>query len=508
MPRAFDAVIPPEYKIQATQVTQHGEPVTQQITPSAYGSYGRAPQDPNDMHQQGMQAEVWKKGQSPAATTRQRVDAQVAQLKHLTRTGQINTPEVTEREGATKVVYDEVSRDDQVSNVKGMQLTGDPQTLGQALKSTGQSSFEQKTPLDAPRARSSMHRAVRSMPQEHQEAFQEVMARKGPEAFESMAPTALAGLNVENVGSTASGVPVPRVRAPRAPMLRSSKPRKRVKISPKAQTRMAKVSQALIRQRQKAEKDEGAHPAAFDQLVKHAAQRQESGASKPVAKYHPAQSNFEDVSGQTKSGKVAPRGAKGGRVAARGAAEKATILKASAAKLAKANKELDKKTTTGIKAWKLLRKKANKAQEAGATKDASKLLEKAQKLQQQVAKLKQEQNKVKQGITQAQQETVKAKASGDISSEDQQEISQQLYMPKTPTGGAETDPGFYQGGLPGMATDSGMAVVGEDGTPEQVTEEDFDFDFTADTGMKTSTKVLIGSGIAAALGLGIYAFAR
>lgn len=209
MPRAYEQVIPPEYKIQATQVTQYGEPVVQEITPSAYGTMGRSCMDPNDPHIRN-EAQVWKKGQSPLVTAQKATDIEVARLTHLTRTGQLRTPEVTEKEGGSLVTYKDMSSDDQVSNIRNLKVTGDPQTVGRALKAAGQTSFESNTGLDIARGKASAHRATRNMPTEHRKAFQEALAIKGASALESLAPTQLAGMLVENLGTTSSGVAQPR----------------------------------------------------------------------------------------------------------------------------------------------------------------------------------------------------------------------------------------------------------------------------------------------------------
>lgn len=496
MPRSFDATIPPEYRVMATQVTQYGEPVTAQITPSAYGSYGRAVQDSNDMHQAGMGAEVWNKGESPDVTSRNRAAAEVAQLRHMTRTGQINTPEVTNREGGAKVVYREMSGDQQVSNVRGLRVTGDPQTVARALKSAGNSSFESKTPMDAPRAKASMHRAVRSMSDTHRAAFQAVLARKGPEAFESIAPTALAGLNIENVGATPSGFVMPSQQAQLPQQQRQTKqttakkaPRKmvpiRLPISPRQTVAMRKAM---------APKDEGSNPAAFDKLVAEASAKQQNTDIKTVAKFHPAASNFEDSTGQTNTRagiKLAP-------------AAKVAVLRKSAKELSKADKKISQALASAAKAWQTKKKQADQAQAQENTKKATMLMGEIRKLQQTIAELRNRQSQVKQGVTQVQQETIKAGSSGDISREDQRDIIIQLPAQPGVTPGAGVDPGFYQGdmNLPGMASGDGMSTVGEDGAIEPY------WTGLDDMGMKTSTKFFIGGGVAAALGLGIYMFAR
>jgi len=259
MPRQYDLTIPPEYRVMSTQVTQYGEPIMPDVNPAAMGSFGRRPQDANDAHQIGMQEEVWKKGESPLKTAQQNANSYTAWLRKITRTGQINAAEVTEYEGSSKVTYHSTGSDDQVSNVKGMRITGDPETVGAALRNATSSSFERVAPVDSERAQQSAHRTVRNMPDAQRLAFQAVLARD-PSALQSLAPTALAGVSQVFEMVDESGVPRPVINGP----------------------------------------ENASNPADFQNVLNNAARKQSFAVnSRPAAVFHPAQSNYEDSYGLT-----------------------------------------------------------------------------------------------------------------------------------------------------------------------------------------------------------------
>ena len=205
----YNPVIPPEYMINMTQTTQHGDPIVPEITPRNAGSLGRSVTDSNEMGLSSLR-EVWRKGQSPLNTAQENTEMEVAHLTHLTRTGQVNPTEVSEREGGTKVVYGTMHRDDQVSSVAGMQVGGDPQTIDNALRVAGSSNMQPENPMDGARSMRVMHRQARGLSRDTAAAFTEMLKQKGGDAVNSLSDAPLAGMMVQNLGSTESGIPTVR----------------------------------------------------------------------------------------------------------------------------------------------------------------------------------------------------------------------------------------------------------------------------------------------------------
>lgn len=295
MPRQYDLTIPPEYQVMSTQVTQYGEPIMPDVNPAAMGSFGRRPQDADDAKQIGMQPEVWEKGKSPLATAQKGANSYTAWLRHITRTGQVNAAEVTEREGGSKVTYNATGADEQVSNVKGLRVTGDPDTVSGALRNATSSSFSKVAPVDAERAVQSAHRNVRNMPEEHKRAFHDVLMRD-PSALQSLAPTALAGIDQSHEMVDESGAARPF------------------------------FSQI----------EDSSNPADFQNVLNHAARKQTFAVnSRPAATYHPAQSNYEDSYGLTNTtmGALSPAEQQGQQAAQRNASNRLARANAMKANL-------------------------------------------------------------------------------------------------------------------------------------------------------------------------------
>lgn len=260
--RAYATVTPPEYLVRATQVTTQGGPSYPQMNADNTGTYGRSFFDNDDLQDSGQSGEMYRHGESPMLTTAKNANAIVAKLRSDTRYSQVdNVPGVTVREGGSKVTVYGTTRDDQASSVLGVDIQGDPNSVGQALKFESQNFGERgaSQPLDQDRAAAAASLAMQNLSPDRRAALADVIARGGAAALESMAPGAMAGLAERyGVGGRSSGYTVRGINL-----------------------------------------DEGSMPAAFKQLERRAMDKQLRGrTSRPVAKYHPSQSNYQETDGQ------------------------------------------------------------------------------------------------------------------------------------------------------------------------------------------------------------------
>jgi len=345
MGRAYTSVIPPEFQVQATQVTNAGEPNYAPLTRQNYGSIGRSVMGSNDMQDIGGEPEVYSDEMDPLAFASQQTARMVAKLKRETTLSQ--TGDITKLVDQTHVQYTDITRDDQVSNVKGMRFTGDPNTVGEALKYHGDAELANGQILDGADIEATMDRAATGMDKSSRSALAQALAHLGPEALQSLPSGTIAGLNdgvqiagaggfaglvVESIGAMGPVRMPTRVNpgkkglrkmnarqfaaATRAANKRSaslraqgagqpSLPAARRQGQPSVTNRAEQARQQAkaqrdmpyrSAQREAAKKDTAS--AAFIALAAQRHREAQENARKPAAKNHPAQSNYEDSQGQ------------------------------------------------------------------------------------------------------------------------------------------------------------------------------------------------------------------
>ena len=384
MGRAYTGTIPPEYQVMATQVTNAGEPKYQPLTRQNYGTIGRSVMGSNDMQDIGGEPEVYSSEMDPLAYASQQTAAMVKKLERETALSQTPNTNINKLIDKTQVQYDDISRDDQVSNVKGMRFTGDPTTVGQAMKYHGDAQFQSNRALDGSDIQASLDRAATGMDKASRASLAQALAHLGPEAIESLPQGAVAGLEdgVQIAGNTAMAglvmrptgslldkfkrsvgkatgknvknnakVSAYRERARRLKEEETQQEsafdrltgtvREAAKSSEQRATERAQragyqqlAAQESLKRKQQAgyrqlatqettKKEQQAGyqalaareaaksalygassagvPSAFTKLLAERQKEATQNAAKPVAKYHPAQSNFEDSQGRANS---------------------------------------------------------------------------------------------------------------------------------------------------------------------------------------------------------------
>jgi len=339
MGRAYTSVLPAEFQVMATQVTNEGEPNYKPLTRQNLGTIGRSVMGSNDMQDIGGEPEVYSDEMDPLAFASQQTAKMVAKLKRETALSQ--SDDVSKLVDRTNVQYNDVSRDDQVSNVKGMRFTGDPSTVGQAMRYHGDAQFEAGQTLDGADIEATFDRAATGMDKASRSSLAQALSDLGPEALQSLPMGAVAGLNegVEIAGSggfaglvvEATGYVPPRLptraklgkkamrkmnakqfaAATRAANRRSAGLRNPSLPAPKkrgipsamnreeyarqqAQAKREMPSRAL----QQKQAQEAAVPSAFVALAAQRHREANANARKPNATSHPSQSNYEDSQGQ------------------------------------------------------------------------------------------------------------------------------------------------------------------------------------------------------------------
>ena len=247
-------VVPPEFQIKPTQVIEYEEPNPNTFYPNNQGGTGWSPLPPGLDEAVGMDP-LAKYGQDPGAAAAQSGADAVRELIRITGISQENKTRVTEHEGGSHVEYHEISRDDQISNVYGQAIKSDPQSVQQALL-IGNKGVQRAATIDAERARTLIDRQTQGMNDGTAAAFKELLAQKGSESIESVSAGINEAIGTRIVKSTDSGVPFHPELQKKSPVY-----------------------------------------AEFKELMKYHGERQRKGAAKPMAQYHPAQSNYQSRNG-------------------------------------------------------------------------------------------------------------------------------------------------------------------------------------------------------------------
>jgi hypothetical protein len=290
----------------------------------------------NDMQDIGGEPEVYSNEMDPLAYASQQTAKMVAKLKRETALSQ--TGSIRHLVDQTNVQYDDISRDDQVSNVKGMRFTGDPGTVGQALKYHGDAELQAGQTLDGADIEASFNRASQSMDKASRSALATALQHIGPEALQSLPNSEVAGLNqgveIAGTGSFAGLVVEATGLLPvRRPTMATPSRSQAAKFPTKAAYQKALVAarkrairsqnQSLATAKRKlaparrstaqdarekrelpmraAQRGQVQAESASAEFVALAAQRHREAAEnarKPAATSHPSQSNYEDSQGQ------------------------------------------------------------------------------------------------------------------------------------------------------------------------------------------------------------------
>jgi hypothetical protein len=249
-----DRLVPPEFQIRETQVMTFEEPNPDVFYPNNQGATGWSPLPPKLDRQVGMDPSM-RFGADPAAAAAQSGSEAVANLLGQTSVNQIKTTRVTDHEGGSYVTYHEPTRDDQTSSVGGRSVTGDPQTVQQALL-VGDRPTERAPTVDAYQAGGAVNRQTAGMNEGTKMAFLDMIRQKGGEAIESVSSGLSEAIGTRVVKSTDSGVPW-------YDQLHGNNP-------------------ALIE---------------LKEIMRYHGERQRKGAAKPMAQYHPSQSNYQSRNG-------------------------------------------------------------------------------------------------------------------------------------------------------------------------------------------------------------------
>lgn len=318
MGRAYTSVIPPEYQTVATQVTEMGTPKYPAITRQNYGTIGRSVMDTNDLQDQGSGPEVYDDHEDPLARANLLTAQMVAKMQKQFAISETPNTNVEKVIAKTKVTYNpEISRDAQVSNVQGMRFTGDPETVGQAMKYHGDAKFQTGRALDGSDIQATIDRAASGMDKASRSSLAQALADMGPEALESLPSTNLAGLAESVTIAGTAGLAGLTVGAtglvpPRLPAVQTGggqqTPDKVRAVGLRAAAARAQAAQRAAAAKknipfraaqQKGNVAQEAVPAAFKKLAaERALEARQALMRRPTAKVHPSQTNYEDPNGQ------------------------------------------------------------------------------------------------------------------------------------------------------------------------------------------------------------------
>lgn len=203
-PGIQDNVLPPEVLVRPTEVIEHGAPEMNVVEPNASGTLGNAVVHHEDLWRAGLDP-LRSVGGNPMTTQGRAVQGYVRRLQERLSVSQANELNILEYEGGSEVVYHEPTRDDQLSNVQGMAVSGAPRQI-EAELTHAHPPVQQHAPVSIVQSRRMLERVGEGMPGPLRKAFTQVLIDQGAGAAESFVNSLTTTHADEVAVSTDSGV--------------------------------------------------------------------------------------------------------------------------------------------------------------------------------------------------------------------------------------------------------------------------------------------------------------
>lgn len=247
--------LPQEVKANRTRVMEYDTPDASTFDLTALGSDGRSPISHADAWNAQMDPMSWGADVEPHVAMERSAFDMARGWEKTYAHSQVDT-KLLESEAVTQVVRFEQTSDDQISSVGGVDIKGDPDNVDQTLRLAASMPQQMQAPdLTHARRALTMSRTAMQSPQ-HREAFKDALADMGWDAHTSLPATEQPGRrdDVEVVNEIGLPMTLADFSDPDGRMLMD--------------------------------------------VARQQSQRQDFGAARPAARFHPAQSDYRSSDGQ------------------------------------------------------------------------------------------------------------------------------------------------------------------------------------------------------------------